>query len=296
MDAHYVDTFGARPTDDLSDTSIISRSEVDSYYTYPDGFIPCKKCKNRERGSPLCWKCWLASLHLQRKIDNERPRGKRSVLELVTHKMRSAPSSSLSEWEQDEDYDLASTELEDSAVGIQPWLARLDEAEPYVDVQESDDRALASTRIRTRRDSSRPYPASSSSNFWNDGGSDWTRRICCDWCSENSYQSPTSADQLSTDSDMTDYVMIPRAEFIMLQASQKKSDGDKDTMTTEPSIGDVLYLTRRWLVTTTGCVTDPLERWLALIVNWIRQACSRIQNRLGMTTRSDQQQEDEDVD
>ncbi|TRX99016.1 hypothetical protein FHL15_000358 [Xylaria flabelliformis] len=304
MGVLHFDTFNALPEDDMSDISVISRSEVDSYCTYPDNFIPCKKCKKKKQGSPPCWKCWLSSLQRQRENDEKNPQ------EPVTQRTHSVLSSSISTEQQDEDYELGSTSFGGSAIGVQSWLAQLDEADTCADVQWSDDQAFASTHnIRVHINSGCPYSASYSSGSWNDEVSKWTPRTC-DGRYTDDHRSQSSADPLFTDSDKTpcssdydfleaawhnDYVMIPRAELFRLWASQNTFDGDSDTMEIEPSIGDVWYITNRWLIVEIRRVADTPRRWLALIINWISRAHSRMRIMLGITTSSDQQQEDEDV-
>ncbi|KAI0189787.1 hypothetical protein EV127DRAFT_408622 [Xylaria flabelliformis] len=300
MGVLHFDTFDALPEDDMSDISVISRSEVDSYCTYPDDFIPCKKCKKRKQGSPLCRKCWLSSLQLQRENDGKKPP------EPVTQGTHGVLSSSISEKEQqDEEYGLVYTKLGESAIGVQSWLAQLDEADTCADVQWSDDQTFASTHIS----SSYPYSASYSSGPWNDEVSKWTPRTC-DGSYTDNHKIQSSADPSSADSDRTpsisdydfleaarhhDYIIIPREEFFRLWTLRNSFDGDSDTMEIEPSIGDVWYMTRRWLVIEIRRVADTPKHLLALIINWISRAHSRMRIMLGITTNSDQQQEDEDM-
>ncbi|KAI0549264.1 hypothetical protein F4679DRAFT_595899 [Xylaria curta] len=301
MDALHFDTFGELPEDDMSEISVVSRSEVDWYYIYPDGFNPCKKCKQRKQGSPLCRKCWLASLQFQRENDDEK------LLALVTQGTHSALSSSTSKnGQQSEDYESVSPKLRESEIGVQSWLAQLDEADTCVDLQWKNGQDFANTPIRVCIDSCCPCSGSCSSSSWNDERA-WTPRTC-DSRSTDNHTSQASTDDSSSDSDRTPsssdydyleaarhdgYVMMPRVEFFRLWALQNNLDGDKAKMEIEPSIGDVWYVTRRWLVIKIRRVTDTPRRWLALIINWIRRAYSRMRSVLGIRTRPNEQQDEE---
>ncbi|KAI0442330.1 hypothetical protein F4803DRAFT_575627 [Xylaria telfairii] len=277
---------------DLLDTWFLSLDEFGSRYTYPNDFIP--------------WRSGRPPWRRRQENDHERLQDQRSIPESVTHKTHAVTSSSFSGREQEEGEDCYSDTAEwvESVVAVPPPIDGQEDAETCVNLHWRNCHVL--NHIWTCRNGYRSYLTSySNDGLWDQGDSDWDR---CSWhdLHENNTERPSDVDYPATgsngaspaslcDSDETvrqiEYVTVLQAQPTAFRACR------------EPSIGDVLYVIKLWLVSMTRHVTDAVKHRLALVRECIRQAYYNKMWETGemwempaTTTRPNQQQEDDDVD
>ncbi|KAI0860056.1 hypothetical protein F4860DRAFT_515316 [Xylaria cubensis] len=211
--------------------------------------------------------------------------------EHVTHETHSVASSPFSPGEQEEteDWYSATAEWEESAVVLLLPIDGQEDAETDVDVPWSNGRAPSSIHESTRNNGYNSYSAI----YDRERPSDVVHLSA----GSDEASSASLCDPAETASQIED-VMVPQTQSNVSRALQDKHDGNENVTGNEPSIGDVLYIIKLWLASTTRRVTHVMKRWLALVwvMDWIRQAYSKMRGMLATTTRANHQREDEDVD
>ncbi|KAI0458574.1 hypothetical protein F5B21DRAFT_529068 [Xylaria acuta] len=246
MDALHFDTFGVAPVDDLSDTSVFCQSEPYSYCAPPNKFL-CRKCKTRKPGTPLCWKCWIASAQYRLKHFNETNKSTlelalacraQTVLSLPSSKENGEGKSPIAPaWNGSINETLSSPVSKNQEEGVikEPQAADVhwdgDSVEDLSCMLECDCQYC-------------PHLATYEDGFWNEGSLNGNCCDCCDCCC----------------SEIHCYCSLQNKHNATNNSSNDDNNDSDEAIEIEVDLGRVLCAVSRWLSVKTRQIVDAVRK------------------------------------